>query len=241
MTAAIRDLPFPLLLLCLYLMSSCSPLPTPSRVPGTKPQILRPRGSLPGDLFSSTEDYDQPEDTVTPFSNATVSPHGRTLQRCDYNRCLEGQRSCASLAASTGCLCPGLSLHDVKPRTPYNTSVSWNGSEVIVHWCAPLSHVTAYVVTVGNQERRRFGRDQRSGGVGDVEDSAEVCVFAVNDSGDSDGSCMTYHPRKSSLPLTAGLIGGALGFLLLLLLVVLLWRHKRQRKQEASISTNETL
>lgn len=80
---------------------------------------------------------------------------------------------------------------------------------------------------------------RRSSGLGNIGYNTEVCVFAMNDAGQRE-SCTTYQPKDKSLPLKAGLIGGALGFLLLLLLAVLLWRHKRQRKQEASISMHDT-
>uniref|UniRef100_A0A3P8Q4L5 Uncharacterized protein n=1 Tax=Astatotilapia calliptera TaxID=8154 RepID=A0A3P8Q4L5_ASTCA len=180
-----------------------------------------------------------PRDTTT-RSSKTLIPSRGTLKQCDYDPCLEGQISCFELAASSNCLCPGFTLNNVPPEAPKLSSVSWNGSEVVLQWCTPYSFVTAYVVTVGGQERQKFEEDRRSGGVGEVGNIAEVCVVAVNDAGASEGSCMMYHPRDNSLPLTAGLIGGALGFLLLLLLAVLLWRHKRQRKQEATISMHNT-
>ncbi|XP_070773506.1 leucine-rich repeat neuronal protein 4 [Enoplosus armatus] len=238
--AASRDLPFPLVIVCLALIRGCAPLPTPSRVAGTHPvSPLRPRWFSTEALVLPPDDYYE-DDTVTPILPKRVSPVEGTLTRCNYKPCLEGQIPCADLAASTGCLCPGFTLYDVAPEAPNLKSVSWNGSEVVIQWCAPSSHVTAYIVTVGGQERQTFGKDQRSGGVGDIDHISEVCVVAVNDAGDSDGSCLMFQPRDSSLPLKAGLIGGALGFLLLLLLAVLLWRHKRQRKQEASISMHDT-
>ncbi|XP_045897089.1 LRRN4 C-terminal-like protein [Micropterus dolomieu] len=233
--AASRDLPFPLVIVFLLLIRGYSTLPVTSQIPGTYP--LRPQGFLTEPLPS--EDYSQYEDTESPFSLKTAPPVKATSERCDYKPCLEGQIPCAVLAASTGCLCPGFTLHNVAPETPNLKSVSWNGSEVVVHWCAPYSYVTGYIVTVGGQERQKFGKDQRSGGVGDIDHLSMVCVVAVNDAGRNE-SCKMYQPRDNSLPLKAGLIGGALGFLLLLLLAVLLWRHKRQRKQEDSISMHDT-
>lgn len=231
--AALRDLPLPLVIICLVFIRGYAPLPTTSEVTGTNPITpLRASGFTsearalpPTDYYD--DETDRPAVPETPFTN---------VKRCDYNPCLENQTPCTDLAASTGCLCPGFTLHTEIPEAPDLKTVSWNGSEVVVHWCAPLSYITAYLVTVGEQERRRFREDQRRGAVGDIDHIAEVCVVAVNDAGRSKPSCTMYHPRDHSLPLKAGLIGGALGFLLLLLLAVLLWRHKRQRKQEASMS-----
>ncbi|KAM6911262.1 leucine-rich repeat neuronal protein 4 [Lycodopsis pacificus] len=236
--AANRGLAFTLGMVCLVLIRGYSPLPTTSQLAETNPtRPPAPRGLTTETFDFPTEDYSLMEDsTVTPTRNA-ASPFGK---RCDYNPCLDSQIPCAVLRTSTGCLCPGLTLHNEVPNTPTLKSVSWNGSEVVARWCAPHSYVTAYIVKVGGQERRRFRKDQRSGGLGDMDHNTEVCVVAVNDAGDSERSCLTYPPRDSSLSLKAGLIGGALGFLLLLLLAVLLWRHKRQRKQEASISMHDT-
>ncbi|KAM4545029.1 LRRN4 C-terminal-like protein [Odontesthes bonariensis] len=203
-----RNLPFPLVIMCLVSIRGYCPLPTTSGVPGTYPK---------GDYY----DY---EDTVTP-----LSPGGGSFQRCDYNPCRESQIPCEELSASDRCLCPGITLHHQPPGAPDLKSVSWNGSDVVLRWCEPYSHVTSYIVTVGGQEKQRFTREQRSGAVGEIDDIAEVCVMAVNEAGESDRSCMMYQP-KDNWALTAGLIGGALGFLLLLLLVVLLWRCRRQRK-----------
>lgn len=235
-----RDLPLPLAIMFLFLIRGHSTLPT-SEVAGM--DSMRPPGSRrlsTGAPSLTSEDYSQYEDIDTSPSPKAVPPGGGTLKRCDYNPCLESQIPCAKLAAATRCLCPGFTLHNVAPETPELRSVSWNGSEVVIWWCAPYSYVTAYIVTVGGQERQKFGKDQRRAGVGNIDDISEVCVVAVNEAGASDGSCKMYQFRDSSLPLKAGLIGGALGFLLLISLVVLLWRHKRQRKQQASISMRDT-
>uniref|UniRef100_A0A3Q0RY08 Fibronectin type-III domain-containing protein n=1 Tax=Amphilophus citrinellus TaxID=61819 RepID=A0A3Q0RY08_AMPCI len=127
--------------------------------------------------FVSTEDYSQYEDIVTTTSSKRLTPGGGTLQQCDYDPCLEGQTSCFQLAISTHCLCRGLPLNEV-PKAPSLSSVSWNGSKVVLKWCAPYSHVTAYIVTVGGEERMTFGEGERSGAVGDIDDIAEVCVKA---------------------------------------------------------------
>lgn len=230
--ASLRDLPFPFVIISLVFIRGYCPLPTTGMYP-MRP--LNPRGfSLPPNDYY--EEY-----TVTPVSPRRASPEEGTSKRCDYDRCLESQAPCAELAASTGCSCPGFTWHNVAPEAPLLKSVSWNGSEVVLQWCAPLSYVTSYSVTVGGQERQKFEEGRRSGAVGDIDNIAKVCVVAVNEVGESEGSCMMYQPRDNNLPLTAGLIGGALGLLLLLLLAVLLWRrNKRQRKQQASISMHNT-
>lgn len=240
MTAASRDRPFLLVIVCLVFIRGHSTLPMTSQLTGTDPvKPLMPRGFLTDVFVFPTEDYNQYEDTSTPITPNRAATHGGIFQRCAYSPCLENQISCTELAASTGCLCPGFTLHNQLPEAPDLKSVTWNGSEVIIQWCAPNSYVTSYTVTVGGEERQTFGKNQRSGALGDIDHITEVCVVAVNDSGVSGASCMMHHPRDDSLPLKAGLIGGALGLLLCLLLGVLLWRHRRQRKQ-ASISMYDT-
>ncbi|XP_028323033.1 leucine-rich repeat neuronal protein 4 [Gouania willdenowi] len=182
-------------------------------------------------------DYYEGEDpTSGPPKVVTLSPGGRTLQRCDYSPCLEEQPPCEELAASMGCLCPGFTLYTVAPQAPDIKSVWWNGSEVVLRWCAPYSFVTAYVVTAGGQVRQTFGPQQRSGSLGVMEEQTQVCVLALNEAGRSQGSCATFRPPGRGLPLTAGLVGGALGLLVLVLLGVLLWRHRKQRKHEVSVT-----
>lgn len=239
--AASRDLPFPLVIVCLVLIRGYFSLPTTSRVAGTNPtRPLAPRGFSTEAFALSSEDYSQYDDPVTPALNTKVFPNAGTPERCNYNPCLESQVPCPDLSAKTGCLCPGFTLHTEVPEAPRLKSVAWNGSEVVIQWCAPNSYVTSYVVTVGGEEVQTFKKSRRSGGLGDIDHIAKVCVSAVNNAGEGERDCQMYHPRDNSLPLKAGLIGGALGLLLLLLLGVLLWRHKRQRKQEASISMHDT-
>ncbi|XP_054482445.1 LRRN4 C-terminal-like protein [Anoplopoma fimbria] len=234
--AASRDLAFPLAIVCLVLIRSYSPQPTTSQVVEKNPiRPVTPHGIETKNNVFSDNDYNIYDEPVTPNTRDKVSPIVGPRKRCDYNTCLESQIPCAKLSL-TGCLCPGFTLHNVVPEAPNLKSVSWNGSEVVAQWCAPLSYITTYIVTVGGEERQRFGEDKRSGGLGHVDPLTEVCVVAVNDAGDSEGSCMKYQSRGISLPMKAGLIGGALVFLLLLLLAVLLWWRKKQRKQETSIS-----
>ncbi|TNN30628.1 hypothetical protein EYF80_059220 [Liparis tanakae] len=109
---------------------------------------------------------------------------------------------------------------------------------VVARWCAPDSYVTAFVVTVAGKERRRFEAERRSGALGDVDDAAKVCVAAVNDAGAGEESCVTYRaPGAGGRPLTAGLVGGALGLLLLAGLATLLCKRRRKKEREAGVST----
>ncbi|KAK2828550.1 hypothetical protein Q5P01_019584 [Channa striata] len=236
--AASRALSFPLAIVCLVLffIRGYSPLPTRLQVMGTNP--MSPQELSHADELHKV-DYSDYEDTTIPILPTKVSPNEGITQKCNYNPCME--ISCAKLAALSGCLCPGLTLNNEPPAAPTLKSVSWNGSEVTVQWCAPYSYVTAYNVTIGGKKWLTFGRDQRSGAVGNIDNITQVCVIALNDSGNSSGSCMMYQPRDNSLALKGGLIGGALLSLLLLLLVgVLVWRHKKQKKQGGSIPMHDT-
>lgn len=204
-------------------------MPTASETTGTNTT----RSLIQDDLLS-TDYYD--DVTTVPDTRPTF---GGTSQKCDYDSCRENQLSCMTLAKDNGCLCPGFTLGNRIPLAPDLRAVSWNGSEVVVKWCAPYSYITHYIVKVGGQKSWMFREDQRSAAVGDIDDVANVCVVAVNNAGESE-ACMMYHPRDKNLSLKAGLIGGALGFLLLLLLAILIWRHKRQRKQETGFSMHDT-
>lgn len=230
MMAASTGLPIPLTIMCLVFIRGFSFLPMTSG----RTQMLT---KAP---WPTLEDYSQYEDDVTTVSPRTRAPDGVTLKPCDYKPCLENQVPCAKLAASTRCLCPGFSLHSEVPDEPDLRSVYWNGSEVVVQWCAPNSYVTGYHVTIGGQERKKFGKDQRSGGVGTIDDVSKVCLVAVNDAGESLASCKMYQYRDSRLSLRAAIIGGALGLLLLILLLVSLLRCKRQRKEQTSIIMRDT-
>uniref|UniRef100_A0A1A8G1C2 Epidermal growth factor receptor-like transmembrane-juxtamembrane segment domain-containing protein n=1 Tax=Nothobranchius korthausae TaxID=1143690 RepID=A0A1A8G1C2_9TELE len=213
MTNPTGDLPLPLLIICLV---SINPLPTASGVTGKPPDL---------------SEYDVYEDTVTPSGLVPVSQ--QSIQRCDYDPCREDQTPCLTLSAGTGCSCPGFTLDSDIPEAPKLKSVSYNGSGVVVRWCAPYSQVTTYVVAVeGREDELVLEETRRSGVVQDMDHGAKVCVFAVNSAGKSDGSCMMYRPVDNWLPLTSGLIGGAVGLLLLLLLVGLLWRRRRQKDME---------
>lgn len=227
------DTLLPLMIICLF--RSISSLPTTSPPPEFAPlDAVTLLGSpTEGFVIVSEEDFDVDYTTTLPV------PIIPTNERCDYKPCLDDQPSCYELTTTTGCLCPGFTLNNEPPLAPDLRSVTWNGSEVVVKWCEPLSEVLEYVVTVGGQERHVFGREKRSGSVGQVDNIAQVCVSAVNDAGESGASCVMYQPEDGSLPLTVGLIGGALGLLLVLLLGALVWRRQRQRKQEADISSTQ--
>ncbi|CAN9501454.1 unnamed protein product [Ophioblennius macclurei] len=240
--AAIWELRFSLVIICLVSIRGLCPLPTMPQALGTRPtRSFKPRGVVTDALALPPDDYyDDDEETATSIVPKRVSSEARTWPRCEFSLCAENQTPCNELAKSTNCSCPGITLQDEAPQTPDLKSVSWNGSDVVLRWCAPHSHVTAYVATVGGQRKQMFGERQRSGSVGHVEHVSKVCLFAVNEAGNGEASCKMYYPGSRSLPLTAGLVGGALGLLLLVLLGLLLWRHRKQRKQEASISAHST-
>ncbi|XP_041706123.2 leucine-rich repeat neuronal protein 4-like [Coregonus clupeaformis] len=242
------DPPPPLIILILALLNGSSSFAAPSDVSETNytdTLPLRPSGRMYKMLeLYSDDDYDPNWDTNPPPPSPS---RGTNLQSCDYDPCRELQTPCAQLAASSGCLCPGVSGPQVAPEPPDLKRLSMEGSEMVIQWCAPSSVVTHYEVVVGALEPLVFGEDQRSGVVREVGQGVEVCVVAVNDAGFSERqrrSCTMYEPPgDSSLALKAGLIGGALGLLLLLSLAVLLWRHRALRKADARITqaTEETL
>ncbi|KAM8897365.1 leucine-rich repeat neuronal protein 4 [Spinachia spinachia] len=240
--AASGDFPFPLVILCLVLIRGSSALPATPRSPEKNPA----RSQTPRGIESDYDYHEFPAEdysdniTVIRLPPKSASPNGETSKRCDYDACLENQIPCANLASLSGCRCPGSTLHNEAPKPPKLKSLSFNGSDVVARWCAPHSYVTDYVVSVAGKERMMFAKGRRSGGLGRVDDAAEVCVISVNDAGASEGSCLEYRSADGGLPLKAGLIGGGLGFLLFFVLAVLLWRHKAQRKQEASISAHGT-
>lgn len=235
MAACFWDLSLPLAII-IFLGIDISALPMTSLPPDIDPlEAVTLLGSPTEGFVLVSEDYE--DYTVAPATPFVPKNGG---EKCVYNHCLENEPPCFELATLTGCLCPGLTLHNVPPEVPELESVIWNGSDVIVKWCAPLSFITGYVVTVGGQEKHAFGSESRSGSIGEVENLVQVCVSAVNDAGESHASCTMYEPTETSVPLKVGLIVGFLGLLLLLILVVLVWRRRRQRKQEANISLGDT-
>lgn len=221
--ATCSDHGLPLALLCLVIIRGLSALPAASGPPSTV------------DPFLIVEDYS--DDQYPSTTTAPTVPRSTItgpIQRCDYNPCAENQPPCQQLAATRRCRCPGFTLDNQAPLPPELRSLAWNGSQVVVRWCAPYSAVTGYWVTVGGAFRGEFGTGQRSVGLGAVKDKTEVCLSAMNSSGLSKAVCQMYrydgHGRRG-LMLTMVLVGGALGLLLLLLPLILLWRRRRQRKQ----------
>ncbi|XP_077448647.1 leucine-rich repeat neuronal protein 4 [Stigmatopora argus] len=222
---------------CLLLFAGSTSQPTTNQGPRTHwTGVLRPRTFSSEGLEIPPDDYYETEDDVTTVSSKKVFTKFGTLKKCDYNPCEEDEPPCDELAATNKCSCPGSTSHLEAPRPPFLKTATWSGSDVVLRWCGPYSFVKAYKVTVGGTERRIFGSDRRGGGVGPIENVSEVCLVATNDAGDSEGSCMIFRPGDGNLLIKAGLIGGALGFLLLLLLAVLLWRRRRQRRVQNNSS-----
>lgn len=236
-----RDPPPPLVILLLALLSGNPAFATPSEVSGTN-HTVKPRGRVYDNLGLKPDDYYSDYDDHDPLSQPNPAPSQSTAPKiCDYDVCLELQLPCSQLA---NCLCPGISLGLEVPAAPTLKRLYKEGSEVVVRWCAPYSIVTHYQVVVDAQEPLEFAEGKRTGAVGKVERGMKVCVVAVNNAGVSaptEFSCMIYKPPEdNNVALKAGLIGGALGFLLLLSLGVLLWRLRARRKADARISTRDT-
>ena len=240
---------FHMLLLLLVDLSDGSSLTTSRQVSTTHPNTsltLRPRGNGPQPWNLDSDDYDDSfdNDDAVP-SREPAPPRDTDLEPCDYDPCQQDQIPCHLLSEKSACLCPGLTSYLEVPEPPSQMVLSQEGSEVVVQWCAPFSPVTSYMVTVEAGNTKVFGQNVRRGSIGEVPQGVKVCVLALNDSGLSDpagGSCATFQPSgRSSTALKAGLIGGALGFLLLLSLALLLWRLRARRKAGTRISTHDTL
>ncbi|XP_051541609.1 leucine-rich repeat neuronal protein 4-like [Myxocyprinus asiaticus] len=200
----------------------------------------RARVQLPGD----TEDYNESEDITTqPSSSSTTQSKGPKLQ-CFYDMCVEQQEPCLKLSFTTGCLCPGLSGSNIPPSAPYNLKFSQEDSKgVVVHWCAPTSVVTHYVIWVQGKDKQmerniEVEEQKRTAVLGNVAAGVHVCVEAVNTAGRSgkeSQSCDTFEPHHpdSGLALKLGIIGGVVGLIMVLVLVLLLLRHKTWQKTTA--------
>lgn len=208
-------------------------LASPIRLNATRrPNVPHPRFSNPDEDYS---DY---------YSDDLTTIHGPagTPKPCRYDLCQDQQVSCFELAQTTGCSCPGISSHFQPPEPPHLRILSSEGpGKVVVHWCAPASVVTHYVVLVeGRDERREAAETRRLMDVGDLTPGTEVCVQAVNRAGASareTRSCARFQPRgsESGLTLKLGLIGGA-GVLAVALVLALLWWRCRGRRK-ASVRT----
>uniref|UniRef100_A0A3B3U013 Fibronectin type-III domain-containing protein n=1 Tax=Poecilia latipinna TaxID=48699 RepID=A0A3B3U013_9TELE len=160
--------PFPLVIVCLLSIRGFSTLSSAGTgVPPRNPVI-------------PVEDYDRLDETSTP----TMTTSTGTVPWCDYHSCRENQTPCEDLAASHGCSCPGFSLPEDHPLSPSLRSVTWNGSAVVVHWCAPSSYVTSYFVTLSVA-------------------SSEMCtspIYAVH--GSKAHACHCLHPEISGMRTT---------------------------------------
>ncbi|XP_043094094.1 LRRN4 C-terminal-like protein [Puntigrus tetrazona] len=205
----------------------------------------RPRGHPSG------ENYDQYEDfTTEPPSSSSTNSEYPDLNPCDYDMCVEQQHTCQELRDATGCLCPGLSNIFTRPSPPRLSYLTQKGSkEVLVHWCAPTSFVTHYIVWVSGKSVNKnihVEERKRDAVMEDVEAGARICVQAVNKGGvsaDDDQSCDTFEPQNTDtgLALKLGIIGGVAGLILLLILALLLWRHKSRQKSSARTKTEGVL
>ncbi|XP_067296224.1 LRRN4 C-terminal-like protein [Pseudorasbora parva] len=190
----------------------------------------------------SGEDYNNFEDPTTrpPSSTPTVS-ESPELDSCHYDMCIEQQQTCKALSEVTPCLCPGLTEQFQPPIAPDRVHLTQlDDKRVEVHWCAPGSVVTHYIVLVKGKEDRRIPVEERKRAtiLQDMAAYDVVCVLAVNHGGSSteDGqSCDIFEPQHSDsgLALKLGIIGGVVGLIVLLILALLLWRHKIRRKSTA--------
>lgn len=208
----------------------------------------RPRSHPPDDDY-----YSEYEDrtTISPSSTPTSSEPPE-LYRCDYDLCVEQKQTCAELAEVSPCLCPGLSEKFRPPSSPRFLHLTQQDDKgVVVHWCAPTSFVTHYIVLVKGKGKvidRKIQVEERKRTtlLQDVEAGALVCVVAVNNGGvsaEDRESCAIFEPQQSDsgLALKLGIIGGVVGLVVLLILALLLWRHKIRRKSTARNETRGVL
>lgn len=189
------------------------------------------------------DDYSVLEEPITdpPSSSTSEVPE---LYPCDYDMCVEQQKTCKKFAEVTPCLCPGLSPQDNPPSPPDLKHITQQDDKgVVVHWCAPTSTVTHYIVSVKGKDKAidreiKVEEWERATVLRDVAAGALVCVKAVNLAGvstENGQSCATFEPQHSDsgLALKLGIIGGVVGLIVLLILALLLWRHKTWRKSTA--------
>lgn len=213
-----------------------------SSASSSSPNATRPRSPPSIDYY---EDF-----TIEPPGPSTTYSEGSN-NNCKYDLCVEHQQTCKELEKATGCRCPGLSSAYTPPGPPRLLGlIQQDGRGVVVHWCAPTSVVTHYIVWV-----RRNGKvmdkniqveeRKRTAVLEDVEAGAYVCVEAVNKGGvsEKDKSCATFEPQnsESGLALKLGIIGGVVGLILLLILALLLWRHKTRQITTARTETEGVL
>nr|XP_057919370.1 LRRN4 C-terminal-like protein [Doryrhamphus excisus]XP_057919371.1 LRRN4 C-terminal-like protein [Doryrhamphus excisus]XP_057919372.1 LRRN4 C-terminal-like protein [Doryrhamphus excisus]XP_057919373.1 LRRN4 C-terminal-like protein [Doryrhamphus excisus]XP_057919374.1 LRRN4 C-terminal-like protein [Doryrhamphus excisus] len=235
--------PHPTMLL-LFLMSwpplSTSPATdaASTSLPSTRPRITFITGFA---LDDYDDDYDEDDLASRPPPEVLATTRTHFLQRalCQFNPCLENQVPCAELAASTRCLCPGISGPDTPPHAPRVHALvpireGSNRGQVEVQWCSPSSVVTQYRVLVEGQggQVMDFGSAFRRSPVGFLEAGTRVCVEAVNKAGHSEPSqfsCQRYDPPSSDHEVLVAVIGGGIA-LLLLILAAIFWRCWKSQK-----------
>ncbi|XP_053735484.1 leucine-rich repeat neuronal protein 4 [Synchiropus splendidus] len=183
-------------------------------------------------------DYDKFDEEVKAVTVRTTKSRMET-RLCPYDPCSEDQQPCHILAQQTKCLCPGMSGPNERPHSARLHSfqqVSSGSRNVEVHWCAPSSVVTEYLVVIeGIRENLKFPATSRKGVVGTLESGTKVCVVAVNSagqSGASEFSCMRYDtPSSLDYNVMAGVIGGGIVLLLLLVIAsVVIWKLRMNKK-----------
>ncbi|XP_051967700.1 leucine-rich repeat neuronal protein 4-like [Xyrauchen texanus] len=200
--------------------------------------LFRPSDGIE-DYYNEFEDAEPPSSSPTQFEDPENN-------QCLYDMCVEQQETCLNLSIKARCLCPGLSGHDIRPSAPRLLKLSEeDGKGVVVHWCAPTSMVSYYVIWVYAKDIHKtiqVEEKKRTALLGDVETGVRVCVQAVNSAGLSEHeiqACTTFEPQHShsGLALKLGIIGGVVGLIVLLLLAILLWRHKTRHKSSARTET----
>ncbi|XP_056602572.1 LRRN4 C-terminal-like protein [Triplophysa dalaica] len=205
----------------------------------------RPRFRPSGGSMDYYEDI-----SIEPPSSSPTESEYTERSECLYDMCMEQQGTCRDLAVATGCLCPGLSGSHIPPSPPRIAKVIQEDAKVVeVHWCAPTSIVTHYIVSVEGKdkvmERNLKVKDKKRAAVlVDVSAGELVCVEAVNTAGASEKnseSCITYEPQTSDsgLALKLEIIGGVVGLLVVLIVAVLLWRHKKHQRSTARRENSE--
>ncbi|XP_066517361.1 LRRN4 C-terminal-like protein [Hoplias malabaricus] len=189
-----------------------------------------------------SEDYDSDYDIT---SSPETKPEDPMVKRCDYDLCQDQQPSCQQLAAAQGCSCPGTSGPDELPESPrLRRLVSEGSGKVKVHWCAPVSTVTHYLVQVMGQKQLKAEESRRQMEISGVADGAEVCVRAVNGAGISTKakhSCTRFQSQTSEsvLAMRLGIIGGVVVLIMVIALALLVWRLRTRRKSMTRTVTRE--
>lgn len=224
----------------------------PSRPPVTKTRIQY----IPDDESDYEDTTEEPnsKDNKQPWATTPyISPKG-----CAYDPCTVSKVPCSVIAAETKCYCPGISGPEEIPAPPRLKELKQGAfGEVEVHWCAPLSTVTEYILIVddGSFNPPAFSESLRSGTLQEVKVGSRVCVVAVNNAGystKSETSCSRFEPNEhNQVALISMITAGGIGFLLLVIVVtLLLWKWRKTIKnamvdteglRNPSYTTNEML